>query len=435
MRRIHRIVVLGMLALIAPVISGCAGTEDPAMSVVVAVYPKNRPPAGMKCQRNLPASNPSPNIPVSLDATGTFHAELTHSLKRGQSVCLWQVSGNHVLGYTPRVVSVSNWTYDEAAAPLGRVRYYLTAGIDLAQDNGHFSDQNLYLGFDLERNWFRGRHWLVNSGFSAQLTSIPAAVTPTSTTSSSSSQTSAATTPPPSASTFIASQKAAVISGDLYFPWYPEHFRWWYHGGHALFLAPLFKGGLQTITSGSLSVTSSAPGTAITTQTLDNQGLYYFWGAGLRLGDLRLFNSWNIAPELLSHLDVTAGQWQNFRQCTSITSSSCSPSPGQSLSDLHQPWLFSLDGRLNIPHTPVQIGFSSITPFTRNGQGDLRFFFGLRLNAGCLFKTLLTTGTASYSDCASDLNGPTGANSASTTATSTAKTGPAATTSASKKSS
>jgi hypothetical protein len=47
---------------------------------------------------------------------------------------------------------------------------------------------------------------------------------------------------------------------------------------------------------------------------------------------------------------------------------------------LYQPLLFALEGQVNVPKTPVEIGFKSITPLQGGGKGDLRFFFGVKLN-------------------------------------------------------
>jgi len=248
------------------VISGCAGTKDKSVSVVVIVNPPNggtEPPA--ECPNPLPRVTP---VPVTLDSTGAFSAELKSALRAGDSVCVWQVSGHNVLNYSVRRTIVSKWAYTQSDTERGHTRYYLSTGVALSEDNQQFSNQDIYVGFDLERNWLRGRHSFLNSDFSAQLTSIPTAATSTPSTSSSSSTT-------PSVSTFISSRKAAVVSGDFYAPLYAESFKWWYDGGSTMFVAPIVKGGLQTITSGALSITSPAPGTSTTTTTVNNQGLYY----------------------------------------------------------------------------------------------------------------------------------------------------------------
>ncbi len=168
---------------------------------------------------------------------------------------------------------------------MGRTHYYLSTGIELSEDNQQFSNQDIYLGFLLDRNWLRGSPTarftgLLNSEFSAQLTSIPFAATgSTSTPSTSATQ---------SVGTFISSQKAAMISGAVYMQLYTNAFKGWFGTQTTAFVGPIVKGGLQTITSGALSAPAPVPGTTTTTTTVNSGGLYYFWGAGLGLRQLEI---------------------------------------------------------------------------------------------------------------------------------------------------
>jgi len=286
----------------------------------------------------------------------------------------------------------------ESSTPWGRVRPYLSGGMVLSQNNGQFSSQNLYLGFNLDKNWFYGVerqapfHWQLNTYFDSQLTAIPTASCQSS--SSSASGTTASTCPSSSGSStnnlsnFITSQKAAVIQGGIYVPIYLNAWRWSYNGdNNTLFLGPIFKGGYQSLTGGSQTVASPTPGTSTTVSTVNDQTLYYFYAGGVRLGHYDLFNSWNIAPDLLSHLDIVFGKWQNFEQCAE---GSCS---GTSATVL--PTMIALEGRLKIPSTFFQIGFDAISPLTKASgtKGDLRFIFGAQLDPSCLFNAF--TGTAS----------------------------------------
>ena len=378
------------------VVSGCAG-QGPAARVVI--YTKDTVD---KCPVIFPV--PTGALPYGVvdnqlanvdPKTGIFSAEITNPLTDDQLICAYSVTADQ----KPPVV-VTKWGYEDASAPFGRTHYYVTTGVELSQDNQQFSNQDLYLGFSLDRNWIRGRPnssatAMFNSGFSAQLTSIPVAATSATTTTS--------TMPPaPSVGTFISSRKAAVVSGDLYAPIYFNAFKGWFGTQTTAFFAPIVKGGLQTITSGALSASAPAPGTTTTTTTVNSAGLYYFWEAGLRLGDLKLHRSWNNAPELISHVDLSFGQWENFKQCRKATN--CTPltnnmfPPGQ----LYQPLLVVLEGRLDVPKTPIEIGFKSITPLHGAGQGDLRFFFGVKLDVGCIYKTLKGGSTPSFFQCTDD---------------------------------
>src|SRR5262244_3083797 len=115
---------------------------------------------------------------------------------------------------------------------------------------------------------------------------------------------------------------------------------------------------------------------------------------------------------MLSPLDVTVGQWANFKQCR--TAAHCMPgTDGTVPSDqLYQPLLLSLSGQLDIPKTPVVIGFSSVTPLHGGGKGDLRFFFGVKLDMGCLYKAFKGGSTPKFFDCTDDQ--PTSDNAAAT---------------------
>jgi hypothetical protein len=374
------------------VVSGCAGQ---ASGVRVLVYQNDS-------LKPCPASVPDPipagviNQPANVDPkTGIFHAELANPLTGGELICAYSLSSDQ----TP--VVAAKWGYDEPESPIGRTRYFLSTGVALSQDNQQFSNQDVYLGFALLRNWFRGAApdsrvtALVNSEFSAQLTSIPVAASSTTTTTS-------GTTTTPSVSTFISSRKAAVVGGDFYAPVYFNAFKGWFGTQTSGFFAPIIKGGLQSVTSGTLDAASPAPGTTTTSATVNGSGLYYFWGAGVRLGDLKLHESWNIAPEILSHIDVTVGQWQNFKQCR--TASNCTPGTDGTVpaGQLYQPLVLVLQGQFDVPKTPVQIGFQSVTPLHGGGQGDLRFYFGVKLDVGCIYKSFKGGTTPKFFDCTDD---------------------------------
>ncbi|MFY9690143.1 MAG: putative Ig domain-containing protein [Candidatus Acidiferrales bacterium] len=392
------------------VVSGCAG---PAPQARVVVYDENKVNL---CPATFPdLSQPTPagvedDVPANVDtSTGVFHAELHDKLGDAKLICAYSVAADQ----HPPVVS-TKWSYDDPESPMGRTHYYLSTGIELSEDNQQFSNQDIYLGFLLDRNWLRGSPTarftgLLNSEFSAQLTSIPVAATgSTSTPSTSATQ---------SVGTFISSQKAAVVGGAVYMPLYTNAFKGWFGTQTTAFVGPIVKGGLQTITSGALSASAPVPGTTTTTTTVNSGGLYYFWGAGLRLGDLRLHRSWNVAPEMLSHLDLTVGQWENFKQCRQPNSRMCAPDSTGTFpaGQLYQPLLFALEGQINVPKTPVEIGFKSITPLQGGGKGDLRFFFGVKLDVGCIYKSFKGGSAPSFFQCTDDQPSSTTAAAASAT--------------------
>jgi hypothetical protein len=377
------------------VISGCAGQAPGVRVLVYANESKNPCPTIFSDPSQPGLATVIDNVSANVDhKTGIFQAELANALSDNELICAYSVGADQ----NPPVV-VTKWGYEEPNSFMGRTRYYLSTGVELSQDNQQFSNQDLYLGFALDRNWIRGAPdaWLtrlLNSEFSAQLTSIPVAASSTTTTSSTTSQ---------SVSTFITSRKAAVVGGDIYAPLYFRAFKGWFGSQTTAFFAPIIKGGLQTITSGALSASTPAPGTTTATTTINSEGLYYFWGMGIRLGDLKLHRSWNVGPEILSHLDLTFGQWQNFEQCKHA--SSCTPGADGTVpsSQLYQPWLVALEGQFNVPKTPVIVGFKATKPvFSGAGQGDLRFYFGVKLDIGCIYKSFKGGTTPSFLQCSDD---------------------------------
>jgi Putative Ig domain len=379
------------------VVSGCAGQAPGARVVVYAKDKVNSCPADVPDLTQPTPAGVIDDQPANVELkTGIFHAELTNRLTDDELICPYSISVDD----KPPVV-VTKWGYDEPESPIGRTRYFLSTGVSLSQDNQQFSNQDVYLGFALQRNWFRGATpgspvtALLNSEFSAQLTSIPVAASSSTTTTSTAGST-------PSVSTFISSRKAAVVGGDFYAPIYFNAFKGWFGTQTSGFFAPIIKGGLQSVTSGTLDASSPAPGTTTTSATVNGSGLYYFWGAGVRLGDLKLHESWNIAPEVLSHIDVTVGQWQNFKQCRSA--SNCTPGTDGTVppSQLYQPLVLVLQGQFDVPKTPVQIGFQSVTPLHGGGQGDLRFYFGVKLDVGCIYKSFKGGTTPKFFDCTDD---------------------------------
>ncbi|HXZ12416.1 MAG TPA: hypothetical protein VEG64_08480 [Candidatus Sulfotelmatobacter sp.] len=387
------------------VLTGCPGKVPASQVLEVVVYKQKKD----KCEADAPKLSPTdPTISegglANVDPkTGFFYAELHHPLAEEQMVCVWPTGSTDTnVGPTPFVVY--RWGYHVSGEPIGRTRYFLEAGVALSQSNQQFSNQDLYLSFDLDRNWIRGTHnALFNSEFSASLTSIPVAATSTTMTTTTTGGTTT-TTPANSLSTFMSARKAAVVEGALYAPLYADAFKGWFGSGTTAFVAPIVKGGLQTITQGALSSSNPAPGTSTTSMTVNNNGLYYFWGAGVRLGDLKLHRSWNIAPLMLSHIDLTVGQWENFKQCRTRTTAACPiGTNGAVTGGLYEPLLFALEGHIGIPKTPAEIGFSSITPINGGGQGDLRFFFGVKLDIGCFTKAVTSGGGAGkLFDCSED---------------------------------
>lgn len=322
---------------------------------------------------------------------GEFSADL-EGLRLGQSVKATQYCDGQP-GSVSQPVSVADANFQpSASSEWGRIRPYFSSGVAFSKENDSFSKQDLYVGFNLDKNWHKAPTWGFNTSFDARLTSVPVAAAQTQAATTTgpiigrrANQTGGGSTGSP-VDSFISSRKAALIAVTLYMPFYPNSWKWWYGDGqNAFFFAPIMKAGFDTLTGGASSASTSIPGTVSTSTTIRNQDFYHFLGGGIRLGHYRLYNSWNVSHDLISYLDVMIGQWENFTQCP-LGKKCIDSTTGLPNSNLVHPHLLGLQGRLKIPGAPLQIGFDSISPITGGGHGDLRFVFGVHFDAACAFK-------------------------------------------------
>ena len=133
----------------------------------------------------------------------------------------------------------------------------------------------------------------------------------------------------------------------------------------AIFLAPIVKGGFYIPGDGEVPA-----GT-----TVDGKGVYGYYSGGLRIGHFTLpTDPQNVAPQLLSYIDMTFGQWDNFRL------------PGKTAGTTYVPVRFDSTGRLKIPATPIYIGYEVSKG---HGPSDFRVFIGTRFDVGQLLSKLL----------------------------------------------
>lgn len=417
---------------------GCAESGAVASQVVIYTVPTTAGAAA-----NSPISSPTVcgtngafHVGASSlgtpDANGEFQVDLPSSgvtvggLPLGDWVCLIDYKAdNSVMDPDAQATYVAKWSAEESASPWGRVRMYFAGGILLSQTNGEFSNQNLYLSFDLDKNWHHGQKTMFNTYFNAQLTSVPAAACANPSTSTTASSPSSACTSSTSATSFISSQKGGVVQGGLYIPLIANAWRWSHDGrDNALFVAPILKAGVDTLANTS-QVTQGLSSTIQTASTVSGENVFKFYAAGFRFGHFGMSHSWNVAPYLFSFLDFTVGQWQSFRQCLNFVCTAPSSGSSTQPTNLVLPLMVGLTGRLMIPKTPVLVGFDSYIPITHSNQvhGDLRFLFGVRLDVGCLFNALTgqSTGSASILTCS---EGPVTSKAGGTASNSTVPTPP-----------
>ena len=140
---------------------------------------------------------------------------------------------------------------------------------------------------------------------------------------------------------------------------------------NALFIAPLAKGSLLAAQDGPVLVDLR--------QKLFNH-LYPAHHYGVRLGHFAIDSRSNVAPELVSFMDVTVGQFHNFRVAGPPV-----VNPGYSDGAVI-PTRVEFQGRFKIPSTPLTIGFSANMG---RGRDDMRVFFGTRFDIGRLLARAL----------------------------------------------
>ncbi len=279
----------------------------------------------------------------------------------------------------------------------GRVRGYFAGGVIFSKERDNFSKSDIFLDFTLDKNYLGRKHMDINTFFNARLTSIPVTAkdTTTSGTTSGTSATNADTTPcnTPDCAAFITSQKAAMMQAGVYVPLYADFMTWRRevrrlngtlsrYERNALFLAPLAKGGILTVTGNTQTAEAKQFGA---------DDVFNFFSFGGMLGHFRLHTKetaegWeinpDIAPELISWLTISAGRWENFEI---EVPSGQKNAAGQDILVRRRPWRYEALGRLKIPETPFIIGFDG--NFGK-GPDDVRFIFGTRFDIGKILHTL-----------------------------------------------
>ncbi|HWQ02848.1 MAG TPA: hypothetical protein VNL38_00065 [Candidatus Nitrosotenuis sp.] len=316
---------------------------------------------------------------VADSVTGEFEVYLERALQEGQRVVLRPAeltkdneirSSGTIADQAVATSSVTDW---------GRARATFTSGIILSQqsnqaDDDQFSKAHAYLGFNLDYNWYtrplfkedvekgkakERRQFLVNTYFDARLTSI--AVCAQETTSGTGGTVTQPCNPASPAGTqeFLRSRKAALIQGGIFFPIVFKSATWTHDGSrNALFIAPIGKAGLQTITS---REEAQAAGTSAEDTT------FHFLAAGVRLGHYKFYASANRAPELISYLDILGGTWENF--------------------EIPDDKRLAIEGRIKIPSIPLFFGVDVVFG---KGRDDVRFLFGTGFDVGNLVGLLRT---------------------------------------------
>ena len=346
---------------------------------------------------DVKVNSTSEGAPETVNDDGTFSKTLKHAL--GQYDSIEAVQSGDKSGSTG-TVQVTGPASTGSQFDFGRVRVIMSAGAIVSQDQGQFSKTSAYVDLNVDNTWFMGNptvkgfgtkgwHSQVNTGFGVRLTALPVAACNSSGTTGTSSSTCTA-----SNDTFVSTPKAALVLGSLYFPTYWRWSSWKrteksdsgndMEHRYALYMAPLVKGGMQTLlqTVQNASNASSGTGTGAPSVTTPNgQTFFHFYAVGARLGLFKFHDheqtsgQGSVAPDSLLYLDVGGGKYENFPKLNS---------QGQVVD---HPWRLSMEGRFNLPKLPIFLGFNSNT-HVANNQGELRFLFGTSFDVGCLLKKL-----------------------------------------------
>jgi hypothetical protein len=315
----------------------------------------------------------------------------------------------------------------------GRVRAYFAGGTILSKAENNFSKSDIFLDFTLDKNYLASGKRKVfkdfNTFFDARLTTIPIAQpspAPGATATATPSPTPTCNTP--DCANFITSQKAALMQVGIYLPMYGKYTSWLRevpdvtsvrqdkakgttttvtttnYEKNALFIAPLVKGGIQTITGDR----QTAEG-----QRFGGDDVFNFFSFGTMLGHFRIptrrveckpddnddscirssdasnksggyryVRNTNIAPELISWLTLSVGRWESF-EITVPTGQK--DKDNNDITVRRRPWRYEALGRLKIPNLPFIVGFDG--NFGK-GPDDLRFIFGTRFDIGKVFSAL-----------------------------------------------
>ena len=159
---------------------------------------------------------------------------------------------------------------------------------------------------------------------------------------------------------FVASRKGALMQIGVYVPFYGPETSWVYDGAvNTFFIAPLFRGGIQTI--------NGADGGQTVNQDGEPDDVYNYKAAGFGIGHLKLSGTTNQTPEIISYLHFAWGTSEAFKYKKAGTSVTLNPVR------------MLVEGRLKVPYTAMQVGFDANLG---DGRDDVRFTFGTRFDIG-----------------------------------------------------
>ncbi len=321
-------------------------------------------------------------LPAAVDNTGRFEFPTVSAgpLREGSTVtATCAISGQQCQPFGP--VAVASLLYD-----WGRVRAYFSAGIMTSKERDQFSKNDVFLGFNLDKNWKQWRQWRsdgtparskrpvhFNTFFEAILAAIP--VAPGAGTDTEVRPAAAAE---PLADV-LRSPKAAVLRVGGYVPVVLEKWKF-SRQDNALFVGPLAKAGLETITGGQRTGE---------VERFGGDDMFNFFALGARVGHYRMNGTRDTSPELISYLDAGVGRFESFEvvRCkdSSGKENNCLGADPGTIFARQRPWRWAFEGRLKVPGLPLYLGFNANAG---KGRDDLRFVFGTQFDIGAVYRKL-----------------------------------------------
>jgi hypothetical protein len=368
-----------MLAIQAPSLRIL--TNKPALRITSPLAPPSH---------SLTAPNPSSPTAVNGPSTGAENGNANGAVSEVPA------SGNTLVsGTTGNGTGIANSgaaktmdVPDVAPYDWGKVRAYFSGMAIFSKEREEFSKQDIGLGFNIDKAWAQwGQRFHINTFFEGRLTAIP--VNPDllmNDTENASEEgeggggegdgdEDTATT-----SDFTLSKKAALLQVGLYLPIFVS--KWAFNTGdpdedkklnkdlkpnNAIFIAPIAKVGIQSITNGTVSEEAKLFGA---------DDVYNFGSVGIRIGHVSLPKDYpdKVSPEMNSYLDITRGRWENFELLVPAKDGQ-----GNDIRVRQRQLRWGAEGRFKVPDTPFIVGFDG--NFGK-GPDDLRFLFGMRFDIG-----------------------------------------------------
>lgn len=328
---------------------------------------------------------------VAVGTDDVFSVTLDRPLIAGQVVQAEALTAGQVAGPVSDAVVVTD------PGSWGRARAYFAGGAVFSKERQDFSQQDLAISFVIDKGWLQAADYRLeadkatrqafqagggsgtagaqqgkwtfrqlNTFFDGRLTALPVIAPAQEGSTAPTGQTTG--TQQSEADAFVASRKSALLQVGVYAPVYGPQTSWVHEGAvNALFIAPIFRVGIQSIVS-----SDGSPATDLEGRPDD---VFNFWSAGFGFGHQRLSGTTNQTPEIISYMHVTLGTSEAFAFKEGDGAAAV----------IRKPMRIFVEARLKIPEAPLQIGFDGNLG---QGRDDLRFVFGTRFDVGEAFQRL-----------------------------------------------